>query len=66
MNQGTQGYSYVSADDLEEESLGESEDLGASGLVLVDESSDVSLGESDDESDDELFDEELPAGCLRA
>ena len=59
----------MSVDDLEVESLGESEDLGASGLVLVDESSDVSLEESDDESDDELLDdpeEELPPGCLRA
>ena len=54
---------------MEEESLGESEDLGASDSVLVGESSDAPVEEPDDESDDELLDdpeEELPPGCLRA
>ena len=68
MNQGTQDYFYESVDDLEEESLGESEDLGESDLVLLAVSSDALVEESDDESEDELLDDPdvPPPGCFRA
>ena len=58
---------------MEDESLGESEGLVESDLVLLPASSDALFEESDDasdcESEDELLDdpeEEPPPGCFRA